>query len=576
MKKYIAIKYYLLIAAGLLFESCNKNLEQISQSVITDAIYWKTSADLVRVTNYLYISLPDFGTPLEDRYSDFAVNITTTTIDRVSDGSREVPANDDNWTNNYRYIRAANNIILKSSSIPDDPMKTYCIAQARFFRALAYSRLVRVYGNVPYIDRTITGSDDEILYTSRNDRRAVVDSIYADLDFAAANSPQADALPGSTTTSGAEGREYGRITRSAALALKSRVALNEGSWHKFHSDPEFSGPKEPGKHFLIAQQAALMIMNEGKHSLYVKDGALSYQNLFRYQGEGYTNNKENILVRLYGQNVSNSIASQSYMRGALTDGQNAATRAYILEGLYADGLPAGKSAFDKNGLETGLLTDFENRDPRLPLTIFKVGDPFASINGATNYGNTYYYHQQKYWTGSADFFQAASGGLFLDFIAIRYAEVLLNYAEATYEINGNISDGDLDISVNLLRNRATNNDPTKLPLLTNAFVMTHGLDMRNEIRRERSIELAFEGFRYWDLLRWKTAETELPKSIIGRKYFSGINYGGAGVPQLQNGYVLIQNATQRKFNVSKDYLWPLPSAQIGLSKGSLEQNPNWK
>lgn len=120
-----------------------------------------------------------------------------------------------------------------------------------------------------------------------------------------------------------------------------------------------------------------------------------------------------------------------------------------------------------------------------------------------------------------------SPNIFLDFIAIRYGEVLLNYAEAVYELNGSISDADLDKSINLLRKRATNNDPSKLPLLTNAFVNANGLNMRDEIRRERSIELAYEGFRYWDLLRWKTAEIELPKPILGRKYFDGLDYGGS-------------------------------------------------
>lgn len=579
LNKISIINCIVVATVSLITAGCTKQLDLNTRTVITDPVFWKDSSDLIVGTNYLYTSIPDFDMPLEDRYSDLAINLSSAgafNLNTVSDGSRPVPATDGQWNSLYTFIRAANNVIEKAAGIPDGPMKSNCIGQARFFRALAYFRLVRTYGAVPYIGKTINGSTDPALYTPRTDRKAVVDSIYADLDFAANVCPQADKLPGSTASAGQPGREYGRITRSAALAFKSRVALYEGSWHKFHSAPEFTGTKDPAKHFTIARDAALLVMNEGKHNLYTKDGNLSYQNLFRYSGEGYTNNKENILVRIYGKDISNVIASQTYMRTQLTDGGNSASRTFHLLALYADGLPAGKSALDSNGKETSLLTDFRNRDPRFVLTSFKVGDPFASISGGNpTYGNTYHYNQQKYWTGQADFL--ASPNIFLDFIAIRYGEVLLNYAEAVYELNNSISDADLNISVNLLRNRASNNDITKLPLLTNAFITANGLDMQTEIRRERSVELAFEGFRYWDLLRWKTAETELPKVVLGRKYFStGVNYGGATAPTLQNGYVLYQAANKRKFDPARDYLWPIPTAQIGLSNNTLTQNPGWQ
>lgn len=560
-------------AVTLWAASCTSELDQFTQTVITDPVFWKTESDLIAGTNYLYTSMPSFDTPYEDLMSDFAVDIRTTTVNAVSDGSRNAPSNESRWSNAYAYIRAANNVIEKSAGVPNSPMKTYCIAQARFFRAMSYFNLVKIYGDVPYINKTISGREDEMLYTPRTDRRIVVDSIYADLDFAAANSPQADELPLRATAAGTAGREYGRITRSAALAFKSRVALYEGSWHKFHGEPELKGAKDPAKHFTIAKAAAQTVMQEGRHSLFTGSGDLSYQDLFRYPGEYYGNNKENIMVRLYGQNLSNNVASHSYMRPGLTDGGNAATRAYVLTALYSDGLPVGKSPLDMNGKETGLLTDTENRDPRLVQTLFKVGDPYSSIAGGNPlYPNTFYYNQQKYWTGQADFIQQT---VFLDYIAIRYGEVLLNYAEATYELGNAISDADLDASINLLRKRATNNDNTKLPLLTNAFVSANGLNMRDEIRRERTVELAFEGFRYWDIIRWKTAEEVLPKAILMRKFYSDVNYGGAVTPPLQNGYVLFQSAERRRFDPQRDYLWPLPTAQIGLSNGTLTQNPNW-
>jgi hypothetical protein len=266
------------------------------------------------------------------------------------------------------------------------------------------------------------------------------------------------------------------------------------------------------------------------------------------------------------------------MSTGLTDGANASTRAFVTMALYSDGLPSGKSPLDSNGKEANLLTDYSNRDPRMALTLFKKGDPYVSINSKNvTYGNTYYYQQQKYWSGPDDFFN--SGNVFLDFIIIRYGEVLLNYTEALYELNETITDDDLNATINLLRKRATNNNTTLLPLLTNEFVTTNGLNMREEIRRERTIELAFEGFRYWDLLRWKTAEVELPKPLLQRKYFPNENYGsGTAAPKvLLDGYIVLEPASARKFDASKDYLWPIPTTQIGLyPPGVLTQNPGWQ
>lgn len=176
-----------------------------------------------------------------------------------------------------------------------------------------------------------------------------------------------------------------------------------------------------------------------------------------------------------------------------------------------------------------------------------------------------------------------NGGLGFDWNDMRYAEVLLIYAEAKYERNDGISDADLDISINLLRDRVN------MPHLTNAFVLAHGLDMRAEIRRERTVERAFEGFRWDDLRRWKTAETELPTSVLSIKVtgtqwdsktitIDGNSYSSYfyNIPasQLENGYKLLQTGSQRMFDLTKDYLLPIPTKQISLNP-KLEQNPGW-
>jgi hypothetical protein len=162
-----------------------------------------------------------------------------------------------------------------------------------------------------------------------------------------------------------------------------------------------------------------------------------------------------------------------------------------------------------------------------------------------------------------------------DFKEFRYAEVLLNLAEALYEKNGSISDVDLNRTINVIRSRAG------MPALTNAHVSTNGLNMRDEIRRERTVELAFEGFRRDDLRRWKTAETVMPQAIKGVK-FVGTEYQ-TKYPNLQvgtdiivdnNGFIIAEPAAARQF-AAKHYLDPLPLQQIQLSKGTLTQNPGW-
>ena len=149
-----------------------------------------------------------------------------------------------------------------------------------------------------------------------------------------------------------------------------------------------------------------------------------------------------------------------------------------------------------------------------------------------------------------------------------------------YERDGLISDADLNRTINLLRHRAGMPSASNL---TNDFVGTHGLDMLTEIRRERTVELAFEGFRRDDLRRWKTAETEMPQALRGVK-FVGTEYQqkedtsfhvGRDIQVDAGGFVVAEPASGRQFLVPKHYLDPIPLQQIQLSKGTLTQNPGW-
>jgi hypothetical protein len=158
-----------------------------------------------------------------------------------------------------------------------------------------------------------------------------------------------------------------------------------------------------------------------------------------------------------------------------------------------------------------------------------------------------------------------------DYPVIRYAEVLLTYAEAKFERNGIISDADLDKSLNLVRNRVNKG----MPKLNNALVTGNGLDMRTEIRRERTIELFLEGFRMDDLKRWKTAETEMPMPLLGIKW-KGTDFETKWKlinPALDaDGNLILESG--RKWS-EKNYLYPVPTQQIQLNANLLPNNTGW-
>lgn len=573
MKQTYNIKQLFLLPALILcMLSCKKDLDQVPQTGLSDGGFWKTTSDLGQAANYLYTYLPGFSgdisgnpTPYQDNYSNDAYGSGS---GGVGDGSRIAPANANEWNDSYRLIRAANNIIEKSAGISGDAatINKY-VGEARFFRAMAYFELVKRYGDVPYLAQTIAGADDAALYTPRTERQIVINNVYADLDFAAANCPAADAQPAA---------EYGRITRSAALAFKSRVGLFEGTWDKYRNIATANANLQ------MAYDAAKLVISEGKHSLYYApgdDAPNSYFYEFQYNGGAagnpitntpgpqvnytYSTNKENILVKNYGQNASNLIAVHSYLRGGLEQGSIAPTKALVDSYLMADGSPYVPITNPTSSLE-----EYQNRDPRMVQTIFNKTMSYPSVGGIITYVPGTSYRTRKYFT-FADWFNQQS---FVNYNVIRYSEVLLNYMEAAYELGIN-TPIDITNTINVIRHRATGKPNGDATLLADLPITTTGTALRDAIRNERRVELAFEGFHYWDLIRWKTAEIELPKIVLSRKYIASENPGTA--PVLVNGYVRLQVAENRKFDPARDYLWPIPTSQIALSKNTLTQNPNW-
>ncbi|GAA3923706.1 RagB/SusD family nutrient uptake outer membrane protein [Chitinophaga oryziterrae] len=548
-----------LLSLSIIWTSCKNDLNLVSKDSITDATFWKTGSDFKLAANNLYNGLDRFGS--EDTESDIAFNFPNS----VSNGNLQPSEISDQWNSSYGYIRSANNILEKGAASTDAEIKRY-MAEAKFFRAWYYWKLLRIYGGVPLITKVLS-ADDPALFTARSSRTETADLILKDLDEAKNDLPVQSDLPSS---------DIGRITKGAALALAARVALFEGSWEKSR------GGANATIYLDMAITASSVLINSGTYDLYTGSASQSYRYLFLEAGD---DSRETILDRRYARNIIGHDTPYQYDQ----DGYNPTRK---LADLYLDknGLPITSTGTLFQGYNT-FSSEFQDRDPRMTMTMIIPGTltnrVFFPVTKVANWPDK---PQRNFNTGyilykymSEDPVANNSGrlgdeSLFdYDRHLIRYAEVLLIYAEAVYEKSDAISDNDLDLSINRLRDRVN------MPHLTNTFVTANGLNMRTEIRRERTVELALEGFRYDDIRRWKTAETELPQDVKGIK-ITGTDWA-TRAPYSDpsylnkvdaNGFLIAE--TGRKFDPNRDYLQPLPTKEVAFYSANgktLEQNQGW-
>jgi hypothetical protein len=540
-------KYLLFI---VVLAGCKK-LDLAPKDQVSDASFWKKPQDFQLAANDFYKGLMEVPQYI-DITSDIAFGGGA---NNVSNGTYLPSATSTVWDNSYKWVRATNYLLGKASESELGADIDRWVGEALFFRAYNYFNLVKTFGDVPKIDKVLDVTSEE-LYSPRSSQAEIIDFILADLESAAAKLPAQSQLTGD---------ELGRVTSGAALALKARAALYMGTWAKYHSTGDYNN------YLTTAIDAAERMIGSGEYELFTSMGDDSYKHLFILGGD---DSKEVILARRYYANREVHNWTRELWFNAMVPTKN-------LADLYlaSDGLPITKSpSFQGYGT---LTSEFENRDPRMAMTfivpgstIFFEGDmwqptfPGFSGTNATRTG----YMLRKFLDETTDATQFRGE---YDFKEFRYAETLLILAEALYELNGSISDADLQRTINVIRARAN------MPALTNDFVTTNNLNMLEEIRRERTIELAFEGFRRDDLRRWKQGETVMPLSLRGVK-FEGSEYE-TKYPDLQigvdiqvdgNGFIIAEPASSRQF-VDKHYLDPLPLQQIQLSKGTLTQNPGW-
>lgn len=540
------------MAITLGYSSCK--IDRIPETNFSDAQFWNTETDLQNADNRFYQQLA--GYTIDTRSDEY---VGTNPSD-ISNSTRGIVATSSDWNFPYQQIYTANNIFEKGVKVKAaDEVKNRYFGEAHFFRAYSFFMLIQKYGDVPLVLKTLN-VDDPDLKMGRTDREAVIKAIYDDLDFATTWLPTRAALPAA---------QYGRVTKSAAYALKARVALYEGTWLKFRSKAGWQD------HLQKAIDAATAVMGQD-HSLYK-----NYPGVFLHEGEG-VGNTENIFVKIYGVSTANIIVAHNTSRD-LENGRIAPTRNLLRMFAYTDGLPAFNTdgsvsakqspLFVPESTEPSYNTVMDNRDPRLSTLVWRAGEvnwkgpwvPITSLGVRTGLAG------KKGWNAED---WAINSAATVDKPLIRYAEVLLILAEAKYELNGSISDEDLNATVNALRTRA--GMPTKL---TNTFVTDNNLNMREEIRRERTMELCIEGFRYDDLIRWKTAETVLPKTLLGAKY-TETEWVGTKASALNlnsDNIIIVEDASKRNtFNPNRDYLYPIPLNEISLSGGNVKQNPGWQ
>lgn len=549
MKKINNNYIYLLLI--LLLAGCEKSLDLTPKDQVSDASFWKTSDHFRLAANDFYFRLK--GAP---QYTDINSDIAFGAgANAVSNGSYLAPANSAVWDGAYEGIRATNYLLQKASESELATEIDRWVGEALFFRAYHYWDLTRNYGGVPLIDEVLD-VDSEGLYSSKSTQTEVIDFILNDLD---------NAIPLLPKQSGLSPTEIGRVTRGAALALKARVALFQGTWSKYHGEGE-------GANYLTAAiDAAEEIVVSDEYALFDEQGDESYKHLFILGGD---DSREVILARRFYANRATHNWTRELWFNSMIPTKN-------LADLYLDteGLPIDNSTLFQGYAE--LASEFQNRDPRMAMTFIVPGSEILADGGVwtptypgftgTNATRTGYM-LRKFLdeTLEATQFQGQ-----YDFKEFRYGEVLLILAEALYEKDGQISDADLNRTINLLRSRVN------MPALTNAHVSSNGLNMLNEIRRERTVELAFEGFRRDDLRRWHTAENVMPEAIKGVK-FVGTEYEerypdlqiGSDIQVDNNGFIIAEPATARQF-LPKHYLDPIPLQQIQLSQGTLEQNEGW-
>lgn len=475
-------KIYSIFILALLF-ACNDDfLQRFPQTSIAQENFFKSTTDL---RTYSYQFYDYLGASYMDRPSD-NVTVEKGGIQSLMLGS--VTADNAGGWGSWGTLRAINFFLDNYKKAEGDAgeIKKYG-AMGRFARAKCYTGMVRSYSDVPWYSHVVKDDDTEMLFKPRDIRELVVDSIIADLEFATAN------LTNETSKT--------LLSKWAAYTELSRFCLYEGTYRKYHSGETDLHVVKSADYFLNkAVSAAEVVMKSGNFAISSKGKPFEdYGDLFN-GGTELNTNPEIIMYIDYEDD------KKEHGSRLVLDFENGISRTMADSYLYTNGTFVPKSVTDVTPLEKV----FVDRDPRMKQSLYFPGyilpsDEIAykiSINKTGGYGQIKFIPKvkAKHWEG---FYSC-----YTDLPLYRYAEVLLNYAEAKAEL-GQLNQADLDKTINAIRDRVGVGHLLMSPAIDPVNeAINKGITSKQkaellEIRRERRVELFAEGFRYDDMMRWK-------------------------------------------------------------------------
>lgn len=578
----------LLLATAVSFSSCDDFLTRDPQDTVTDVpSFWNNEENLrTSFLDYYTYFFPGYRSTWE-RADNFA---ETNVADWTDDNAQEVatlftkvaPTSDaGNW--NFEKVRNMNLLLSRiQSSTLGEEAKNHWSGVARLFRAMEYAKLVQKFGDVPYYDAVVGSTDNEQLYRARDPRTTVMDKVNEDLAFACTNIRVNDGTKGLT------------VNRAVAQGFASRIMLFEGTWQKYHAN----NTAKAAEYLKAAKDYAAALMQTNAYSI-----APSYKSLTT--SEDLAGNPEIIMYRSYVENV----VMHSLMSFQNTEMEmSSPSRSFIDAFLTKNGLPIHQAGnTDYKGKE--YAKEIQNRDPRLADNIDEESG--LRLNGvAAVYAASGYYANRYVNKDLINKPGGMSNTNTTDAPVMKLNEVMLNYIEAAAELADlgqyTLTQADFDKTINAIRDRQS----TQMPHVTLAgnALKVNGVEINDpdrdatvtpiiwEIRRERRVELAYEGLRFNDLRRW--GKLEYADMVKNKKLNMGAWINKADYPENaealakitlcdengnivtgNEGYIMpITEVAKMRQMADKDYLYPIPVDQITMYEThgfKLTQNPGW-
>jgi len=626
MMKTNRLAIFTFIIVVLSIFSCNDDyLNREPLDAISDKSFFSQPGDLRSYMNGMYNeTILRRDTVILLRWNDLANGtddyVTSTPAGSLNTRNISGRASQTNstWNNQYNNIRKINYFLKNAYRVsPLNSNARHYIGEGYFCRAFYYYKLLINFGGVPYIDIVLETNSEE-LYNPRDSRDYIAEKIIENLDSAIIN----------LDWKGAGEAGAGRINKDAALVLKTRVGLYEGSWEKYHGEKNtpFSVEGKDGTNFLQkAVEAGEMLISKHGSNIYIGSPGNEYNELF--QIKDYSKTEGAFLYRVYSR--AHSII-HDWHGGSVAGWEAGVTKGLVDQYLMNDGKP--ESISSKSIGEPKMNSLVENKDPRLGQTIWYP----AKGTFKENFPNTE--HPDVYSTSMPGLVNSQQRrptptgyriwkGVIIDpnewrngetdDLIIRYAEGLLNYAEAK-SLLGTLTQNDIEQTINVIRSRV--GMPQMIIGEVNSWDITYkasdGYDISatniiNEIRRERRIELCLEGFRIDDIKRWALMDEvfngQKPEGAYLQEFLDywnnpeailadGFTFKdpsqvvltvGVNVEPFDDGFInpfwrhadFKITGTGYYIDPERDYLNAIPDKEIELykTKGgvTLEQNPGW-